>query len=133
MSLMEQLNQEHAALRSALEQIRTLGISTEEGRQLLWKTRSLLEAHLAREDGELYPALRALEDSRMLANSFQDDMKEISAKVVAFFQLYADGIADPNQFARDFGEIRAALAHRMIREETRLYPVYSAHVASGGT
>ena len=128
MSLIHQLSKEHEALRKALEEIRALRISSDEGRELLWKTRGLLEAHLEREDRLLYPALQALEASKVLADSFQDDMRQISVRVGTFFQTYGEGITDANQFARDFGELRAVLSHRMIREETRLYPAYAEHV-----
>lgn len=124
MSLIERLTAEHNALRDALQKINELRISQPEGRELLFKTKSLLLAHLALEDQELYPALDRLAENKVLASSFHQEMQDISGSVLQFFKKYDDGIKDGIEFARDFGQIRAMLVQRMIREETRLYPAY---------
>lgn len=126
MSLIERLTAEHNALRDALQKINELRVSQPEGRELIFKTKSMLLAHLALEDKELYPALDRLAESKVLSSSFHQEMQDISVSVLAFFKKYDQGIADGIEFARDFGQIRAMLVQRMIREETRLYPAYKS-------
>jgi hemerythrin-like domain-containing protein len=129
MTLIERLTSEHNALREAMEQINRLRISQPEGREILFKTKAMLIAHLALEDQELYPALDLLAANKVLASSFRQEMQEISARVLEFFKKYESGIADGFAFARDFGHIKTMLVQRMIREETRLYPAFQQNKA----
>ncbi len=125
MSLIEQLRAEHESLRQAMDEVRDLGVGTAEGRPRLWAMRGLLTDHLQKEDRQLYPALRAIEGSVGLAKSFQEEMARITTRTLAFFDRYAEEIDDSREFARELGQVRALLAQRMIREETRLYPVFA--------
>lgn len=127
MNLVDRLTAEHNALRDALEKINQLRISQPEGKEHLFKIKTLLLGHLHREDTELYPALDRLAENKMLTSSFREEMQAISKAVLNFFSKYNESVNDPIAFARDFGQIRAMLIQRMIREETRLYPAYREH------
>ncbi|MBE7440211.1 MAG: hypothetical protein HS115_17295 [Spirochaetales bacterium] len=81
-------------------------------------------AHLDREDRELYPALKALEQSNAIANAFQTEMAGITVQALEIFQRYEKGVDDKTRFARDTGQLFALVSGRIIKEEMRLYPAY---------
>ena len=125
----EQLTHEHVLIVDALNEANRLGISTIEGQQKLVTAKNILLTHLKKEDGELYPTLAraGLKDSKLqaLIAGFQDDMKGVSQVAIEFFAKYEHG-GSGFAFARDFGQMMAALSSRIRREEGRLYPAYDA-------
>lgn len=132
MTLIAMLRDEHRQLCARLDQLLQLGIASDEGRALLHKTGQLLLAHLELEDSRLYPALRTHPATRTLARRYADEMAQLTPAVVAFFDSYREGGADPLGFTRSLGQLRAVLQQRIQREEGRLYPAYEAHCANAG-
>ncbi|MCE5234182.1 MAG: hemerythrin domain-containing protein [Mizugakiibacter sp.] len=129
MSLTATLRHQHAEMRALLEDVRRHGIASAEGRQRLAKARDLIVDHLRREDAELYPALRSSVATQAIANTYADEMQELSREIVAFFDAYRNG-GDDLAFARGFGRLLGTLNQRWTREEVRLYPAYETHCAS---
>ena len=129
MSLIATLRDEHRQLCTRLNELLHLGIAGDEGRALLHRTGQLVLAHLEREDRQLYPALRAQPATRTLARQYADEMTQLTPAVVAFFDSYREGSADPLGFKRSLGQLLAVLQQRIQREEGTLYPAYETHCA----
>ena len=121
------LRAQHAQLRSLLEDVRRLGISTDAGREALQKAERLVGAHLALEEAKLYPALRTHPSTRDMAHQYADEMEKLTPAVLAFFEAHRDGTADALGFARSLGQLLGTLNQRINREEVRLYPAYETH------
>lgn len=122
--LIDELKGDHETIVSVLEQIRKLGIVTEEAQELLRAAKSGLLAHLAKEDKYLYPVLlkEAEKDSalnRMLTR-YAEEMTKISQAALDFFDKYASG-GDTHEFARDFGRLMGVLGTRIRTEENFIY------------
>lgn len=125
--LVNSLKNEHRAIQGLLQETRQAGITTAEGRAKLKKAKVLLLSHLEKEDQQLYPVLMNRGDAAM-AGSFAEEMRAISAQVVAFFEKYEAG-GDDFQFAVDFGKVLGLLNNRIRREEASLYRHYERLVA----
>lgn len=120
------LRDEHAQMRHLLDQVRLHGIGTDAGRARLRQARDLITDHLRREDAELYPALHRHADTRALAQTYADEMRQLSAEILGFFDQWQQGGSDL-AFARHYGRLLALLNRRWTREEVRLYPAYERH------
>lgn len=127
MSLITHLKNEHQEIFRHLEKCLTLGLS-DEGRKSLKQARSLVVAHLAREDNTLYPQMQAHAETKALATSFATEMKDISKEVLTFFDALERGESGLD-FARRMGSTIAHLRQRMTREEIRLYSAFEQHCA----
>ena len=128
-TLIPGLLHDHAQMREMLESVRRQGVSTAEGQRLLKQARQLIVAHLQREDVMLYPALRGCADTQTLANTYANEMQELSREILAFFDGM-EGERNELVFARGFGKVLGALNKRWTREEVRLYPAYDRHCGS---
>lgn len=127
MTLTQELVRDHQALFALLDEVRELGIGSDEGRQKLMGAKKLLLAHLSKEDRHLYPKLAqaAREDSQLetLYSGFASEMDEISRFAVEFFEHpWSD--SERMEFARQFGRLYVILRQRMNREESHLYPEF---------
>ncbi len=127
MPLVETLKNEHKVLKALLREIQISGIATEATQSNLKKSKTILLAHLKKEDEQLYPALKKLEDGKQIANAFQEEMKAISNAVLEFYGKYEGDVGNPMTFAKDFGSFVGALNNRIIKEEVTLYPKYEEH------
>lgn len=125
--LIQDLMADHVVLLDTLNRARKLGVTSEEGREVLLRTKGLLIAHLRKEDFFFYPPLRraAEQDKRLqeLMQSFVDDMSRISKTAIAFFDRYRDGGSDAS-FAQEFGQLYVTILQRLEREEKVLYPEF---------
>lgn len=128
MSLIDQLTNEHQALQKLLTEASRAGLDTDSGQQKMGQVKTMLLAHLKKEDTELYPELKKLEDAQAIAHSFQDEMTEISKAAVEFFTFFESRPDDKMKIAHEFGAFVGALKKRIIREEVTLYPLYEKHV-----
>ncbi len=132
MDIIESLGQEHAQLMKALENIKKIGIGRTEGKKSLFLIKKNLLAHLEREDKEFYPILAKLakkdENLKTTLEFFAKDMQEISKKVLDFFDKYSQESAGL-VFAKDAGQIYAALYKRIAREEKILFAAYKQGVS----
>ncbi len=126
-NLVNELKKDHESLLATLDEVTSLGISSEEGLKKLLAVKEGLLAHLSREDRDLYPPLKkAAESDAALQHTldvFAKDMTGISQTALDFFGKYIDG-GSSMEFARDFGRLVAALKNRIGREEDILYPQY---------
>ncbi len=122
--LVDELKKEHTVIVDALNQVKKLGFTSEEGQKTLFAAKSGLLAHLKKEDEQLYPILHNAAESntdlKQTLNIFAKDMDEISKAALGFFEKYSSGGAGL-EFAKDFGKLFAVLANRITKEEQTLY------------
>jgi hypothetical protein len=121
------LRDQHAQLYVLLDELQRLGLAGPEGRERLRKARQAMVAHLALEDSRLYPALHAHPSTSAVARRYAGEMQQLTPALLAFFDAYHEGNADPVAFSRSLGQMLAVLKQRISREEDRLYPAYEAH------
>ena len=125
--LVNELKKEHEALVSVLNEIKDLGITSQEGKDKLSAAKNGLLAHLKREDLELYPKLKEAavnnDQLKRTLEHFSKEMEEISSFALEFFDKYESG-AEGVEFIRDFGKLIGGLRGRIRREENILYPEY---------
>ncbi|MGE0869609.1 MAG: hemerythrin domain-containing protein [Kofleriaceae bacterium] len=140
--LIQQLRTEHQVLVARLDEVRN-SIDPKTGKLPLEKAvfaltmvkKSLL-AHLGKEDEELYPLLRhaASKDPAVhdLLKRFGDEMQQISAAALSFFEKYDNRGLFSQAFPSDLEGLYKVLAARIQAEESELYPAYErAYVMYG--
>lgn len=122
--LVDELIIEHKAIVENLNQIKTLGVTSEEGQKKLALAKKSLLAHLKKEDKHLYPKLyqEAQKNSELkrTLELFAKDMDKISSDALRFFDKY-DGGGSGLEFAKDFGSLAATLTQRIQKEERIIY------------
>ena len=124
--LTDTLRDQHAQMRTLLDEVRQLGIGKDAGRERLRQARALIVEHLHQEDAELYPALHRNAGTQALAQSYAGEMRQLSGEILAFFDSWQHG-GDDLAFARHYGRLLGLLNRRWTREEVRLYPAYEHH------
>ena len=128
MGLIHTLKAEHDEIKSLFNEVKMLGIENPEGQEKFAKTKSLLLAHLKKEDEQLYPALQTLVTEKKIADDFQEEMQKISESAADFFQRYENPeLVDRRQFSLDLGHFLGILNARIRKEEVTLYPKYEKH------
>lgn len=124
-ALISELKQEHNSLREQVALIKKQGIVSAEGFNSLQHLRELLQAHILREEIDLYPQLELAakndDDLRIMLDRFQGEMQEITSTADQFFQRY-NSRTQSLDFARDVARLFSILTNRMVTEETVLYP-----------
>lgn len=124
-TLISELKQEHNSLREQVALIKKQGIVSAEGFNSLQHLRELLQAHILREEIDLYPQLELAakndDDLRIMLDRFQGEMQEITSTADQFFQRY-NNRTQSLDFARDVARLFSILTNRMVTEETVLYP-----------
>ena len=131
MKLTDTLRDQHAQLYVLLGELQRQGVAGAEGRERLQKAKQAMVAHLDLEDSQLYPALHAHSSTTALAGRYAAEMEQLTPALLAFFDAYREGGADPQAFSRSLGQLLAVLQQRISREESRLYPAYEAHCDDG--
>ena len=125
--LIEELGKEHSVIAEALNKVKSLGFTSEEGQNTLLAAKDGLLAHIKKEDEQLYPVLDNAAESdanlRRTLDTFAEDMNEISKAAYEFFDKYSTG-GSGIEFAKDFGRLSATLSQRIRREERILYQTY---------
>ena len=122
--LIRELNSDHAILISKLDAIREQGSVNSKVQTLLTEIRSLLVAHLGKEETSFYPAMRkAAETNENLRETLQimgTEMEAISAKALTMIDswLAGEGLVS---FTSNFNSFYTLLADRIRREEHNLY------------
>lgn len=126
--LVEELKKEHQVIVENLKQIKTLGVTSDEGKRKLALVKKSLLAHLDKEDRKLYPKLgQAAQKNAELKKTldfFAKDMEKISSSAMAFFEKYGNG-GEGIQFASDFGTLFATLTQRIYKEEQIIYQKFN--------
>ncbi|MDH5681306.1 MAG: hemerythrin domain-containing protein [Spirochaetota bacterium] len=125
--LVNELKKEHDILVTVLNEVKEIGISSQEGKDKLSAAKNGLLAHLKKEDEQLYPKLRVAatsnEQLQRTLDHFLREMEEISSFAIEFFGKYESG-GEGVEFIRDFGKLIGGLRGRIRREENILYPEY---------
>ena len=125
--LISELKYEHSQITDTLSKVIALGINSEEGRDLLYTSKSYLLEHLKKEDTKLYPALREAAknniDLKHTVDLYADDMNAISKMALDFFEKYESG-GDSVEFGKDYRNLFVVLNDRIRNEETVLYKKY---------
>ena len=130
--LIEELKKEHSEILAALNEVKQLGILSEEGQDKLMSLEVSLLAHLEMEDDQLYPALKKeAEHSNSIKDTlelFAIDMENVSKTVREFFEKYSEGFSgmDIKELSEEFDNLLAALTKRIRNEEESLYEEYEA-------
>ena len=132
----EELKEEHQSIIDRLLKVKRLGVHTMEGRSELIEIKEILLMHLQKEDDRLYPALREVagkdKNIKHFLDTFEGEMKKISAFSIAFFNKYSvDG--GGIEFLRDFDKLRTSLEDRIQREESMLYEKYEELISMPGS
>ena len=130
--LIEELKKEHSEIVATLNEVKELGILSEEGQDKLMSLEGSLLAHLGIEDDQLYPVLKkeaehynSIKDTLEL---FAMDMENVSKIVLEFFEKYSEGFSgmDIKELSEEFDNLLAALTKRIRNEEESLYEEYEA-------
>ena len=128
--LIEELKKEHSEILATLNEVKQLGILSEEGQDRLISLEVGLLAHLEMEDDQLYPALKKeAEHSNSIKDTlelFAIDMENVSKIVREFFEKYSEGFSgvELDQLSEDFENLFSALTKRICNEEESLYEEY---------
>jgi len=128
--LIEELKKEHSEILAKLNEVKQLGILSEEGQDKLMSLEVSLLAHLEMEDDQLYPALKKeAEHSNSIKDTlelFAIDMENVSKIVREFFEKYSEGFSgvELDQLSEDFENLFSALTKRICNEEESLYEEY---------
>ncbi len=133
--LIDSLEQQHKEIIEKLEEIKVQTLSSNEKMQKLYEAKNTFLRHLSLEDAKLYPVLtKASERNSSLKRTleiFAGEMKEITDKVVCFFDNLENLKLDKIDFAKEYGKFYALLKQRIRREENILYEEYKkvyAHI-----
>lgn len=126
-NLISELKAEHQFLATRLKIVRSIGIKSVEGRDLLIAAKSCFLDHLKKEDEQLYPSLnKASENNEELKKSlslFSEDLNNVTHIILDFFEKYTNTCSG-EEFEKDFEQFYLAFAQRVSREERVLYPKY---------
>jgi hypothetical protein len=125
--LIEEFKVEHSKILALLNEVKKLGIHSEEGRSRLISAKESLVEHLNKENEQLYPVLRKeAEHNKTLQNEldiFAIDPEYLTRVVLEFFDDYSGGAIDKD-FQINFESLYAALNARIRNEEEALYEEY---------
>jgi hypothetical protein len=125
--LIEEFKVEHSKILALLNEVKKLGIHSEEGRSRLISAKESLVEHLNKENEQLYPVLRKeAEHNKTLQNEldiFAIDPEYLTRVVLEFFDDYSGGAIDKD-FQINFESLYAALNARIRNEEESLYEEY---------
>jgi iron-sulfur cluster repair protein YtfE (RIC family) len=126
-ALIEELKKDHSEIVATLNEVKKLGILSKEGQTKLLSVKESLLAHLRKEDGQLYPALKkGAEHNKVLKNTldlFAMDMENVSRVVLEFYDKYSEGSLG-EEFEREFEKLFASINSRIRNEEEALYDEY---------
>lgn len=125
--LVDELKNDHSVLSETLKKIKSLGISSADGQEMLLAAKSGLLTHLKKEDEQLYPVLynAAKSDANLkqTLDFFAKDMDVISKTAFGFFDKYSEG-GSGLEFAEDCGQLFATFSQRLRKEEDIIYAEY---------
>ncbi|MBF0492517.1 MAG: hemerythrin domain-containing protein [Deltaproteobacteria bacterium] len=126
--LIEALTREHAWLVAMLGEVQKLRIGTEASNKVLFEAKNGLLVHLGKENEQLYPVLRraAAADPRLkrTLEIFAEELEQVAAGALRFFEKYDSGDTSNLDFAVDLGQLIGTLSQRIQKEESILYVEY---------
>jgi hypothetical protein len=129
MSLVEELQIEHQSLIKKVREAKGL-VGSNDLAGALGIIKTVLLAHLKKEDNRLYPVLLEAAKTDMtvkeIVETFTKEMDGISKAALGFFEKYASNPnAHGDRFVKDFNGLVDVLTRRIVAEETVLYPQYT--------
>lgn len=128
-ALIDELQNEHQILLVKLRELQHTDDASVISAGLVLAKKTLL-AHLQKEDVKLYPKLhdKAAKDERVrkIVDDFAADMAGISQAALDFFAKYANTTHFDDEFKKEFNGLCQVVRSRISREETMLYPEYTA-------
>ncbi len=126
-ALIEEFKREHSEILAILNEVKKLGIHSQEGRSKLISAKEYLLKHLNKENNQLYPVLKKeAEHNKDLQNEldiFAIDPEYLTRVVHEFFDDYSEGDTDKD-FQINFESLFASLNARIRNEEESLYQEY---------
>ncbi len=127
--LVKELEQEHKEITDLLHKIQKIGIISNEGMQLLIKSKTLFSDHLTKEDEQLYPPLieKAKTDLifKRTLDTFGAEMDKITKSVSDFYKKHTDtNNINKTEFIKDVSAFIATLKTRMMKEEVAIYKYF---------
>jgi hypothetical protein len=126
-ALIDEFKKEHSEILAILNEVKKLGIHSEEGRSKLISAKEYLLEHLNKENEQLYPVLRKeAEHNKNLQNEldiFAIDPDYLTRVAIEFFDEYSGGDTDKD-FQINFESLIASLNARIRNEEEALYHEY---------
>ena len=126
-TLTNALKEEHGMLMNVFNEIKAVGFESQDGMDKMMAAKSMLLAHMKKEDTELYPVLRRAEISdehlKITLNVFTGEMADIAKLALEFFDKYSAGYSGKN-FNLDLERLVALISHRISREEDILFRAY---------
>ncbi|HEV2539902.1 MAG TPA: hemerythrin domain-containing protein [Frateuria sp.] len=127
MRLTDILRDQHAQLVAMLDDLGRHGIAGADGRERLQRAQQAMLSHFSLEESRIYPALQTNPATTALAERYLGELQQLTPALLAFFDTYREGDADPRAFAHSLEQLMAVLRQRIVREEERLYPAYEAY------
>jgi hypothetical protein len=125
--LVEELKKEHSVIAEILNNVKSLGIASEQGQKTLLAAKNVFLAHLKKEDEQLYLVLNNAAESdvnlKWTLDMYAKDMEGISKAALEFFEKYSTG-GSGIKFAEDYGSFVAKLSQRIRKEENIIYAKY---------
>lgn len=124
--LIRQFTNDHTTILNLLNKVKKENLSIEERKMYLLTAKSVLKHHLEKEDSDLYPSLKKIENDSILktVNEFMIGLERIGSIIQNFFEIEESKIAkihlDPN-----FAKIVKLLEVRIDKEEKGLYPLHN--------
>lgn len=125
--LISELKDEHLLITDLMLEALNTGLNTEDGKKLIYDTKSLLLSHLQKEDTRLYPILleeaKTDQNLKEILDSYDKKMQEISNSASLLFQLNETN-TDNTKFSIEFENFYTLFAERISNEESVLYKKY---------
>ncbi len=127
--LTDAMRAEHSAILTLIEGARAAGLGFQAAFESLRQSKALINAHLRKEERELYPMLFASCDFALMGDAFSAEMVRLSQTIVRFFERYEAAGAADSELAIELERIIGLLNTRIAREENTLYPAYEKVLA----
>ncbi len=125
--LIAELKLDHEAIFRLLDEVESLGVTSDDGKKMMLAAKELFISHLEEEDNTVHAALAAAEENnpelKQIMHLMHFNLKDITKFVIDFFDKYGDG-SNHEEFADDFELLMILLKNRMRREERVLFREY---------
>ena len=125
------LIQDHNSLKELLSEVYSYIVSEEKKIEFVQKLKTIVVAHIEKEDKELYPFLNKEaetdENLKIKLDSFAKDWEAISEFATNYFAKYCEEKFD-SQFTTDTAKLLSTLRQRMIKEEVSLFSEYTRRI-----
>lgn len=125
MGLIDELHGQHRDIKKLLKKIQ-INTDVDIIDSHFKSLKIVLISHLINEDNYLYPALRSLEETKQISDSYEDEMSEISSEIMNFYARYESG-DKTESFNQDIEDIIYKLVYRITKEERELYPIFKTN------